>query len=106
MQTLATMISKRGAIAVALFVGIGSAATGIVLDMSAKQRATETGEIVARQIASSVQNDFERPIGNVEATRDMLQAIRREGNTDRDAANRLMKSTLAAHPQLLALSTA
>ncbi len=105
MQTLATMISKRGAIAVALFVGFGSAATGVVLDMSAKRRATETGEIVARQIASAVQNDFERPIGNVEATRDMLQGLRREGNTSRDAANRLLKSTLAAHPQLLALST-
>ncbi len=105
MRTLATMISKRGAIAVALFVGCGSAATGLLLDISAKRRATETGEIVARQIASAVQNQFERPIGNVEATRDMLQGLRREGNTDRDAANRLLKSTLAAHPQLFALST-
>jgi methyl-accepting chemotaxis protein len=104
-QTLATIMSKRGAIAVALFVGAGSVSTGLVLDMAAKRRATETGKIVARQVASAVQNVFERPIGNVEVTRDMLQGLHREGMNSRDTVNRLLQSTLAAHPRLLAFAT-
>ena len=91
-QTLATIMSKRGAIAVALFVGAGSVSTGLVLDMAAKRRATETGKIVARQVASAVQNVFERPIGNVEVTRDMLQGLHREGMNSRDTVNRLFRS--------------
>ena len=100
------MISTRGAIAVALFVCIGSATTAVIVDRSAKSRAVETGRIVAHQVAIAAQNDFERPIGNVEAMRDSLQVLRRNGVVDRGLINRLLKSTLEAHPQLFAMSTA
>ena len=103
-RSLATIISRRGVMAVALFVTVGSTATGIILDRSARHRAGETGEIVAQQVAARITNEFERSIGAIEGTRDTVQSLHRDQIRDRNIHSRLMAELLKHHPQLFGIA--
>ncbi|WP_394648646.1 methyl-accepting chemotaxis protein [uncultured Sphingomonas sp.] len=105
LRSLATMISIRGAIAVAVFVCIGSATTGALIDHAARARASETGLIVAHQIASSAEGEFERPIGLVHSSVVAIQSLRQRGLLDRDAHIELLRSEVRGNPQVFGMST-
>ncbi|HEX7855407.1 MAG TPA: methyl-accepting chemotaxis protein [Sphingobium sp.] len=106
LKSLAAMLSLRGAIAIACFVSVGSGITGILLEHSAKSRATETGALVADEVSASVRNEFDRSIGTVEGMRSAIVAARSQNIVDRNAHNMIMLATLKATPDLLATWTA
>ncbi|HEX7873118.1 MAG TPA: methyl-accepting chemotaxis protein [Sphingobium sp.] len=106
LKSLSAMLSVRGAIAIACFVSVGSGITGILLEQSAKSRAVETGALVADQVAANVRLQFDRSIGTVEGMRSAIVAARGMNIVDRNAHNSIMRSTLAATPDLLATWTA
>ncbi|WP_426254899.1 methyl-accepting chemotaxis protein [Sphingomonas sp. DC2300-3] len=99
------MISIRGAIAVAVFVCLGSATTGVLIDRAARERASETGLIVAKQIASSAEGEFERPIGLVHSALVAMQSLRQQGVVDRNAHIELLRSEVRGNPQIFGMST-
>lgn len=101
-KTLATILSTRGAIAIACFVSLGSGITGVMLEHSAKIRAQETGHIVADRVVGDIRNQFERPIGTVAGMRDAMVAARAAKVADRTVHNDIMRNTLAQAPTLLA----
>ena len=94
------MISIRGAIAVAVFVCLGSATTGVLIDRAARERASATGLIVAKQIASSAEGEFERPIGLVHSALVAMQSMRQQGVVDRNAHIELLRSEVRGNPQV------
>ncbi len=100
-KPLAAMLSKRGAIAVACFVSLGSGITGIMLERSAESRALETGQIVAEQVAAEIVAQFERPIGITQGMRDAIVAARSAQVTNRAVHDRILRGTLEAAPELI-----
>lgn len=105
-KTLASVLSVRGAIAIACFVSLGSGVTGVMLEHSAKIRAQETSHMVADQVAADIRNQFERPIGTVEGMRDAIVAARAGHVVDRGVHNGIIQATLSQTPELLATWTA
>ena len=106
LKSLASMLSLRGAIAIACFVSVGSGITGFMLEHSAKERARETGAIVADQVAASVRNQFDRSIGTIEGMQSAIVSTRAMSILDRATHNGILRETLASSPDLLATWTA
>ena len=102
MPSLYTKITLRAAIAVACFVGLGSAVTAYVIETSAIANAESTANNIALQISGDVQSQFERPIGIVEGARDAIQALHEAGQITRQSADAILKKTLVKSPQILA----
>ncbi len=101
LKSLASMLSMRGAIAIACFVTVGSGITGILLEHNAKKRAKETAAIVADQVSANVRNQFDRSIGLIEGMKTSITATRAMAITDRSVHNSILRSTLANEPELL-----
>ncbi len=106
LKSLASLLSMRGAIAIACFVSVGSGITGILLEHSAKKRASETASIVADQVSAGVRNQFDRSIGMVEGMKVAITSTRGMSITDRSVHNGILRSALAANPNLLGTWTA
>jgi len=101
LKSLASMLSLRGAIAIACFVTVGSGITGILLEHNAKERARETAAIVADQVSANVRNQFDRSIGMIEGMKTSITAARGQSITDRSVHNGILRSALANSPELL-----